>query len=386
VERRRAVESMGGMILKSFQEEWVKIESEYLNRGKHPLETILKRASAEHLLVLYGCGAFGSAIMARCLSKGIQVEAICDSYKTGTFENSKLEIISPEDLKNKYPNALVLVSTIQYSGEITKKLQSLGFEKIQIILPTAWSELFVQYISISDFEVRHLAGYEWAYSFFDDDISKGIVLDRIRVYLLGQALAKTSTGQQYFELGIINLSENEVFVDGGCFTGDTAESFVLQTNGKYVHIYSFEPDSATYETAIRNLAKYENVDVIPKGLWSAETELKFYSDGGTSGSSRFADSGSMSLPVTSLDTFFAGKSDDELPTFIKMDIEGSEKEALLGAEAVIKKKRPKLAVCVYHKPEDVYELTQLIHSFDLGYQFTLRQHMDGVWDTILYAT
>jgi FkbM family methyltransferase len=240
------------------------------------------------------------------------------------------------------------------------------------------------------FAREHLAGYEWAYDFFGDDISKKIILDRARFYLLGVNMSRTSPSPQYFEQGVISFAEDEVFVDGGCFDGGTAVDFIEHTTrgGGYRYVYSFEPDPALRETAIKNLARYGNVDVVPKGLWGSDTELKFFTDSGVGGSSfvtRQEEMKTLSVPVTSLDNFFADKPDDELPTFIKYDIEGAEKEALIGAEGVIRKKRPKLAICVYHKPEDIYELPRLVYGFNPDYKFTLRQYSDMYTETIMYA-
>ena len=72
--------------------------------------------------------------------------------------------------------------------------------------------------------------------------------------------------------------------------------------------------------------------------------------------------------MTALDMFFQER---EAPTFIKMDIEGAEKEALIGAEQIIRCHKPKLAICVYHKPEDIYVLPELINSFREDYRFYL---------------
>jgi len=68
-----------------------------------------------------------------------------------------------------------------------------------------------------------------------------------------------------------------------------------------------------------------------------------------------------------------------------MDIEGAEKEALIGAEQIIRKVKPKLAICVYHKPEDIYELTRLIYNFNPNYKFALRQQANLLAETVVYA-
>ena len=72
-------------------------------------------------------------------------------------------------------------------------------------------------------------------------------------------------------------------------------------------------------------------------------------------------------------------------TFIKMDIEGSEYEALIGAQNTIKKNRPKLAICIYHSDEDMLRLIELIANWDLGYKFYIRHHAQKISETVLYA-
>jgi hypothetical protein len=117
-------------------------------------------------------------------------------------------------------------------------------------------------------------------------------------------------------------------------------------------------------------------------------ELSLFASGATASSSfvNMPDGApTMKVPVTALDSLFADAPDSGLPTFIKMDIEGAEKEALRGAKGVIKRNKPKLAICAYHKPEDVYVLPQAIMAIRDDYRFALRQHVDGLWDTVLYA-
>jgi hypothetical protein len=68
-----------------------------------------------------------------------------------------------------------------------------------------------------------------------------------------------------------------------------------------------------------------------------------------------------------------------------MDIEGAELEALRGAKNVIKHNKPKLAICVYHKPNDLISIPQYIKGLVGDYKFYLRQHQFVSWDMVLYA-
>jgi hypothetical protein len=75
----------------------------------------------------------------------------------------------------------------------------------------------------------------------------------------------------------------------------------------------------------------------------------------------------------------------EIPTFIKMDIEGSEPDALIGATNRIKESQPVLAISVYHKQSDIWEIPLLIKSLSDNYSFFLRSHRDESWDLVCYA-
>jgi len=73
--------------------------------------------------------------------------------------------------------------------------------------------------------------------------------------------------------------------------------------------------------------------------------------------------------------------------FIKMDVEGSEKQTLIGAAATIKAYHPTLAVCAYHKPWDLLELTAQIEEIagDEAYDFYLRYYGPSLVELVLYA-
>jgi FkbM family methyltransferase len=266
---------------------------------------------------------------------------------------------------------------------VYSQLIELGFSSEQII---KYPKQLLATMDMDEFE-SYLAGYERAYDYFTDAISRNVILQRIRCYLFGTPIEK-SDSPQYFERGLFELSVDEVFVDGGFFTGDTTEEFLRQTNGKFKHIYGFEPDQYCVSKVDEAILRNPKIEIVPKGLYSKETTLKFATTGGSSqasgGNIVTEDGANVSLiPVTSLDAFFANKNDH--PTFIKLDIEGSEREALLGMRNVIQRSHPKLAICAYHKPEDTYDLYELIREFCADYKFYMRHYANYFWETVLYA-
>ena len=85
--------------------------------------------------------------------------------------------------------------------------------------------------------------------------------------------------------------------------------------------------------------------------------------------------------MVTLDSYFEGED----ISFIKMDIEGAEYKALVGAEQLIRRSKPKLAVSVYHNPDDIFRISDLIDSWMLGYKYKLRHHSSNCMETILYC-
>ncbi len=113
-------------------------------------------------------------------------------------------------------------------------------------------------------------------------------------------------------------------------------------------------------------------NVVSSGVWGKQTRRDLYGD----------QDDYVEVPITKIDTI----AKDEGITFIKMDIEGSELEALKGAQNVIINCCPKLAICVYHKSEDLFTIISYIHSISKGkYRYYLRHHSDNLTETVLYA-
>lgn len=186
---------------------------------------------------------------------------------------------------------------------------------------------------------------------------------------------------QYFQEDVFGPVEDEVFVDGGAFIGDTLDQFVKKfSKGQYKRVYAWELDEYNLKTLRKKAEKYKNVTVIPYGMWSEKTELHFENTG-TSVSALSEDSGE-SVRVDTIDDLCS----EEKVTFIKMDIEGAEQAALKGAINVIKRDHPRLAICIYHSPEDLYEIPFWIKSVVPEYKLYIRQHAKYSGETVLYAT
>ena len=192
---------------------------------------------------------------------------------------------------------------------------------------------------------------------------------------------------QYFQRDIFAPKDREVFVDGGGYIGDTVISFIDHfAAGDHWSVYTWEPDENSLSAMDKMLRqpKYsgfrDRIHTVKYGMWSERTILKFKSTGGTD--TQVSESGDTDVPVNSIDNVHK----DHTVTLIKMDIEGAEVEALKGAKAVIQRDKPRLAICIYHRPTDLFEIPLLIKEMVPEYKLYVRHHADTVFVSVVYAT
>jgi len=340
-----------------------------------------KKIAALGGVFLYGCGNVGRQVAFMLTNMILPVCGVCDSYRTGSFRLTGQTIMSPEELREKHPEAFVLITTDHenYEREIIDRLTKLGFSDSQILPYSKLPKKIVgPLLTAEEFRDKYYAGYELAYGQVADDMSRRALLDRVRYYITNQPFMHRYRGPRYFPTGIVSLSQGEIFVDGGAHHGETVRSFIEQAEAAKIQnwqIYSFEPEPKKCDYMKTKFARYKNIEVVPKGLWSEKTDLTFYLSQTFSQLASFYKKSEneeieeMVIPVTSLDAFFEDKPQSDWPTFIKMDIRGAEIEALKGAKRVIKAKRPKLALCVYHEISHSYELLRIAKEYNPDYTF-----------------
>lgn len=208
---------------------------------------------------------------------------------------------------------------------------------------------------------------------FDMDLNFGIKTDKT----------------EYLEDDIINWKQKEHIVDVGGYVGDTLLDFKEYFTRKKIDFeyYLLEPSKANCEEAALVAAGCENVHI--KNCCAGD-ENKIVHLGATMGSSNtitvnfFGEEDGDSAPMVRLDELLSGQP----VSYIKMDIEGSEEIALRGAQNLIRTNRPKLAICIYHKYDDVVKLIQYIKSItdELGYNYFVRAQRESVvTEMVLYA-
>ncbi|MCL1994633.1 MAG: FkbM family methyltransferase [Defluviitaleaceae bacterium] len=327
-------------------------------------------------LIIFGYSTFGRNFAKTAKEINANLVAFLDNYFNGFCQTENVPIIKPEKI-NEYDDTIIFLGTLsaQFQKEMREQLISLGINESRIVNGDGISST-----STADFEKTHYNGYERTFNLLADEKSKNILLQQIKSLFGKHEFEHSNPDDQYFESDVISFTDNEVFVNGGCYDGATDKEFIKRVGGSYRYIYAFEPDPKNYVVSSGNLKDIRNLELVNKGLFSKDDTLFFAALG--IGSSKIDETAKTKVHVVSLDSFFKDKLYQ--PTFIKMDIEGAELEALKGVESIIRTEKPKLAICVYHKIEDIYEIPEIIQSYG-EYNFYLRRYRPSDTELVLYA-
>lgn len=338
----------------------------------------LKNLKAAGLpIVLYGDGWYAPYVREYLARRGLQIAAV---FTDAGFTTSG-QAVSFDEVNGRLDkfNIVIAFANARLARE---KLGRLDERRVAgIYFFDVMSELLCNTFDRSYLEANKTQ-FGAAYDLLADSLSRETFEAFINSKLGGdaEALAAVSRKEQYFPKGIIELSDSEVFVDGGAYTGDTLLTFMRLAGGRCARCCAFEPEAANAAKLKATVEKrgLRSVTVFNKGLWSAPATLPFAVWHGTSASA-VSGAGQVTVEADTVDQLAPDA------TFIKLDIEGAELEALKGAAETIKRNRPKLAVCVYHKPGDLFEIPLFIRSLAPEYRFYLRQHQPVACETVLYA-
>jgi FkbM family methyltransferase len=189
---------------------------------------------------------------------------------------------------------------------------------------------------------------------------------------------------QYFPEDIISLTPKEIFIDGGAYNGDTIELLLEKCSSTFGQIVAFEPDSGNYEqlgSYISGLPEEIGNKILYKNSALGITKGKICFDAAGTLGSCVDPAGSTEVDCVALDEELGSIE----PTFIKLDVEGSELDALSGATRIIQTKAPVLAVCAYHRPADLWRIPLHIANINPEYRFYLRQHKEDGFESVVYA-
>ncbi len=378
-------------------------------------QTLKQKSDAGRPIVLYGMGNGADKILAVCATYGIPVSDFfaSDGFVRGHTFHGKT-VLSYSAMRERYAGKapIVLIAFASSRPEVLRLMEQVAAECETYIpdVPVVGSELFD-----ANFYEEHCPAIEAARQLFFDEESRR-VYDGILAYKLSgrmDILRATESTPETAYREILHAEYFACIADLGAYNGDSIRAIRPYAPNLRIAL-AMEPDRRNlckleaYARSLSDAGDSLQVLPIPAGAWSCDTTLRFHASGNrNAGLGDLSAPSSGPLPSTNDNPYFGKTAEVAVRTpdsmiaearaggvlpagrrmdFIKYDVEGAEREALLGSRLTIEREVPALLISAYHRSADLFELPLLIHELNPSYRLYLRR-MAGVpaWDINLYA-
>lgn len=322
-------------------------------------------------IVMYGMGNGADRLLAIFEELGVEVREFfaSDAFVRGhSFHGKRVKKLS--EIQEEYKDfAIVVAFAVQdrpTMGAICRLSEQ--YELYAPDLPVAGETLFDR-----EFFRAHMDDLQQAYDALADERSREVFLDLLRYKLTGKIdpLMKTEDSRETVLRELLPLGKNEAFVDLGAYNGDTVAEFLNACGGEFDMICALEPDAKNFKKMGKRLDEMglggdERIHLCNAAAWSEPTTLYFAAKAGRNSTVTTA---GKETPAESVDHVL----NDARASYMKLDVEGSEREALFGAAETIRHHRPKILLSAYHRSEDLFALPAQINDICPGYHFYLRR-------------
>ena len=333
-------------------------------------------------IVIYGMGLGGLKTLNKCHEHNIPVQVILagDEYsRAGEFAGYK--VLRYSDVVQLYPNCIILLAFGTEKPEMLGRFYEL--DRNHTVYAPDFA-LFGAEEFTPSFLQENLNKMQTVYETLADEQSRKVFTAICNYKLSGKLHYLQNCETQRLEdyRRIFNLATHEVYLDLGAYNGDTIREFLHLTQNSYQEIIALEPDCKNFAKLQKWLASepLEHITLLNEGIWDSATTLSFATCGGRQ--SALSENGNSIIHTQSIDNLAQGRK----LSLIKMDVEGSEQEALLGGAHTLAIHKPKLMIAAYHKSKDIFHLPLLIHKLNPEYKIYLRKHpYVPAWEINIFA-
>jgi FkbM family methyltransferase len=346
----------------------------------------------EGLVIAGASGLVAEHTLAGLARLGLRPVALADNNPARWNTTAHgVVVVPPGEAIHRYPNAAYVAAIFTHTP-LRQQLQTLGATRVVSYAPLFHRHpaTFLPYFAVDDpagiaadgDAVQRAAGI-WA-----DEESAALyaaVVDWF-VTLDSDAVPRPLPASATYLPDVLRLRDDEVFVDCGAFDGDTALTYAAACGGRYHAILALEPDPRTFAMLTARVAALDRTTTMNAAVGATRGSLSFIASGGLS--SHAASAGArgigshgpvMDVPVVTLDGLAPR------PTFVKMDIEGFEHEALAGARTLLSGGDTAFAVTLYHRMSDLWTIPLFIHACAPQLRLFLRHYAEDWAETVCYA-
>lgn len=332
-------------------------------------------ASTKKTVVMYGMGNGADKILNVCQSYGIEVADFfaSDGFVRGHSFHGKT-VLSYSAVKEKYgaKNIIVLLSFGSSLPDVLELFKAVDAECEMYApdVPVCGTDIFTL-----DFFNVHRQDILTVRNMLADEESRRIY-DNVILYKLTGKISylfeAESEKDEVFEL--LRAKDFKSYADLGAYNGDTLRE-LLKTSPHLKKAYAMEPDPRNFKKLDAFCSAYEGkVQLIPvnAAAWSEDTSLTFGNEGNRNSGIFVQNKTAKAVEISarSIDSVLSGEKVD----YIKYDVEGAEREALLGSSNTIAQYRPALLVSAYHKSDDIFALPLLVKQLCPDYRLYYRRY------------
>ena len=353
-------------------------------------------AATEKTVVLYGMGNGADKIVKVCEEKGI---AVADFFASDGFVRGQIfhgkRVLSWSETKEKYgaENIIVLLCFGSSRPEVLETISRVA-DEAELYAPDV--PAFGDGVIDAAFFEKHQAEINEARSLFSDAESL-MIFDEVLAYKRSgdiTHLMRAESDPDQIMHTLVCPTQIRTSVDLGAYTGDTVRELLALANGSIQEIYAFEPDARNFKKLSAYAETETRAAVHPYclGAWAGRETLCFDGSGNRNASMEVNRSQSLAdrkikislVEGEAIDNILIGKNVD----YIKYDVEGSEREALMGSVETIQRNYPTLLVSLYHRNEDIFALPLLVKKLFPEYEGFYLRRFRGIpaWDLNLYVT
>jgi len=358
------------------------------------------RLSSGRPIVLMGAGGLGRRALAGLRQHGVEPLAFVDNGpgRHGTTLDG-VRVLSAAAAAREYGRTAAFVVTIWGANRphrfahSREQLRALGCDVVFPFPPLFWkyAETLLPFY-LQDLPSRVLEQRDEVRRGFDlweDAASRAEYVAQVRFRLDADfdGLPHPAQHPQYFPPDLFAWSDDEWIFDGGAYDGDTVRALSAVHDNRFAHLLAAEPDPANFEKLMATVAGLpreirERIEMRQVALGAESRTLHLDATGTASSATRTeAAAGTIAVRAETIDALVTGRR----PTFIKLDIEGFEIDALRGGKETIKRHGPVLAVCVYHLQDHLWKIPLMLRAWRSDYALFLRPHNEEGWDLVCYA-
>ncbi|WP_374944717.1 FkbM family methyltransferase [Sphingomonas sp.] len=340
---------------------------------------------------VYGAGGYGLLAIRVLRDAGVDVRGVIDrrANDPAFAAGQPVPAVAPDSLTPAMAAGATLVVGVHNFAADLRPIHAWGAAHgfADVVVPAELPDLLgpalgSYWLTGRGHTARHLDELDRLAPLLADDASRA-VLDGIAAFRISADLADhppSHLPSQYFPPDVPLTRAPLRLVDGGAFTGDAWPALTAsgRTLGEW---YAFEPDPVNFRALVATAreAPMARTALFPCGLGERAEQIRFAS--GEAAGSHAAENGDTVIQIVALDEVLPGIS----PNYVKLDIEGAERAALSGMRETLARARPAIAISIYHRPEDLWELPLLIHDRLPDHRLFIRQHGYNGFDTVLYA-